>query len=134
MRLISTADAPAPAGHYSQALVHGGLVYVAGQLPLDPATSELVGPGDIDAQTEQVFRNMDAILQAAGSRLDQVLSLTVYVTDRALWGRVNAVCAKAFGSHRPARAVVPVPELRHGCLIEVQAVAVADSNIERETS
>ena len=127
MRFIATPDAPAPAGHYSQAVVHGGLVHVAGQLPLDPTTGRLVGPGDVDAQTRQVFRNADAILRAAGSGLDRVLSLTVYVTDRALWGQVNAVCAEAFGSHRPARAVVPVPELRHGCLIEVQIVAVAPS-------
>jgi 2-iminobutanoate/2-iminopropanoate deaminase len=126
MRTISTPDAPAPAGHYSQAVVHGGLAYVAGQLPLDPATGELVGPGDIEAQTTRVFHNVEAVLRAAGSRLDLVLSLTVYVTDRSLWGQVNGVCARVFGPHRPARAVVPVPELRHGCLIEVQAVAVVE--------
>ncbi len=127
MRMISTPEAPTPAGHYSQAVVHGGLVYVSGQLPLDPATGKLVGPGDIEVQTTRVFRNIEAILRAAGSRLDRVLSLTVYVTDCALWGPVNGVCERMFGPHRPARAVVPVPELRHGCLIEVQAVAVADA-------
>lgn len=125
MRLISTPDAPTPAGHYSQGVVHGGVVYVAGQLPLDPATGDLVGPGDIAAQTERTFRNVGAILLAAGSGFDRLLSLTVYVTDRGLWGQVNEVCARVLGGHRPARAVVPVTELRHGCLIEIQAVAAA---------
>jgi 2-iminobutanoate/2-iminopropanoate deaminase len=134
MRFISTPDAPTPAGHYSQGVVHGGVVYVAGQLSLDPKTGELVGADDIEAQTEQALRNTTAILRAAGSDLDRVLSLTIYVTGRALWAQVNAVCAKYFGSHRPARAFIPVPELRHGCLIEIQAVAAVDSDSKETTS
>jgi 2-iminobutanoate/2-iminopropanoate deaminase len=123
MHPVSTPSAPTPAGHYSQAIVHNGLVYVAGQLPLDPATGEIVGVGDIAAQTERVLRNVEAVLRAADSGLDRLLSVTVFVTGRDLWGGVNAVYARMLGDHRPARAIVPVGELRPGCLIEVQAIA-----------
>lgn len=123
MRPITTPHAPQPAGHYSQAIVHGGLVYVAGQLPLDPATGELVGPGDIEAQTAQALRNIGAILLAADSGLDRLLSVTIFVTDRSLWTQVNQVYARMLGNHRPARAIVPVGELKAGCLIEIQAIA-----------
>jgi 2-iminobutanoate/2-iminopropanoate deaminase len=122
MQKIRTTSAPAPAGHYSQAVVHGGLVYVAGQLPLDPATSEVSGNG-AGEQTERALRNVQAVLESAGSGLDHLLSVTIYVTDRALWAECNAAFARVLGEHRPARAVVPVPELRHGCLVEIQAIA-----------
>lgn len=122
MHTVSTPDAPIPAGHYSQAVVHGGLVWVAGQLPHDP---ERPGgpPGDAGEQTERALRNVEAILAAAGSGLDRLLSVTVYVTDVGLWPQVNAAYARVLGPHRPARAVVPVKELHHGFLVEVQAVA-----------
>lgn len=123
MHPITTPHAPRPAGHYSQAIVHDGLVYVAGQLPLDPSTGELVGPADIEAQTAQTLRNVDAILRAADSGLDRLLSVTIFVTDRALWAPVNQVYARMLGAHRPARAIVPVGELKPGCLIEIQAIA-----------
>jgi 2-iminobutanoate/2-iminopropanoate deaminase len=122
MQAIQTPHAPAPGGHYAQAVVHGGLVYVSGQLPIDPATGERC-TGEIEAQTEQVLRNVAAILDAAGSGLEQVLKTTVYVADIALWGRVNRVYASFFGAHRPARAVVPTTALHHGFLIEVEAIA-----------
>ncbi|MDE3054434.1 MAG: Rid family detoxifying hydrolase [Gemmatimonadota bacterium] len=123
MHPIATPAAPTPAGHYSQGIAHAGLVYVAGQLPLDPATGEVVGAGDIAAQTERVLLNVEAVLRAANSGLDRLLSVTVFVTGRDLWGGVNAVYARMLGAHRPARAIVPVGELKPGCLIEVQAVA-----------
>ncbi len=123
---VSTPDAPAPAGHYSQGLAHGGLVYVSGQLPLDPATGNVV-EGGIGAQTERTLQNVEAVLTAAGSGLDRVLSMTIYVTERAAWAEVNAACAAAFGAHRPARAVIPVAELKPGCFVEIQAVAARDS-------
>lgn len=125
MHPISTPGAPAPAGHYSQAIVHGGFVFVAGQLPLDPASGTLIAPDDIVRQTEATLRNVAAILEAAGSRLDRVCSMTIYITDRELWPRVNETYARILGEHRPARAVIPVPELRPGCLIEIQAIAAA---------
>ncbi len=124
MTPIDTPAAPAPAGHYAQAVVHGGLVFVSGQLPIDPADREQP-PGTIEEQTEQTLRNVGAILEAAGSSLDRVLQMTVYISDVSLWSRVNAAYARVMGAHRPARAVVPVKDLHYGYQIEIQAVAAA---------
>ena len=122
MHSITTADAPSPAGHYSQAMVHGGCVYVAGQLPIVPGVTER-RVGSIEEQTEQVFANIAAILHAAGSDLSKLLQVTVYVSDMELWGRFNLAYATLMGDHRPARAVVPVNALHYGYSIEVQAIA-----------
>lgn len=122
MRTIETPRAPRPAGHYSQAIVHGDLVFVAGQLPTDAGNPEREA-GDVEEQTERALRNVEAILEAADTGLDRLLSVTVYVADVSLWPRVNAAYARVLGAHRPARAVVPVKELHHGFLVEVQAVA-----------
>lgn len=124
MRFVKTSDAPAPAGHYSQAVVHGGLVFVAGQLPIDPErrTRET---GSIEEQTECALHNVDAILRAAGSGLDRVLQMTIYVSDISLWGRVDEVYTRIMRDHRPARAVVPTRDLHHGYQIEIQAIAAA---------
>lgn len=122
MDFILTPDAPQPAGHYSQAVVHNGLVFVAGQLAINPHTGERK-TGSIEEQTEQALKNVAAILQAAGSDLTKVLKTTVYISDIELWGQVNAVYAQFFGEHRPARAVIPVGNLHHGFLIEIEAIA-----------
>jgi len=122
IKSVLTPNAPAPAGHYSQAIVHNGVVYVAGQLPIDPKTGERK-LGSIEEQTEQTLDNIRAILQAAGSDLNRALKMTVYVSDISLWGKVNEVYARVMGDHRPARAVVPVKDLRHGFQIEIEAVA-----------
>lgn len=122
IKKILTPDAPTPGGHYSQAVVHNGLVYVAGQLPIDPRTGEKQ-LGTIEEQTELVLRNMGEILRAAGSDLSRVLKMTVYVTDIGLWPQVNAVYAQMLGEHRPARVIVPVRELHYGFLIEIEAIA-----------
>lgn len=119
---ISTMDAPKPAGHYAQAIAHGDMVYVSGQLPIDPQTGEK-RVGSIEEQTEQALRNLAGILRAANSNLDQVVKTTVYISDIELWGRVNAVYSKFFGEHRPARAVVPTRELHFGFQIEIEAIA-----------
>lgn len=122
IKTISTPDAPAPGGHYSQAIVHNGLVYVSGQIPIDARTGEKqLGP--IAAQTELVLRNTGEILRAAGSDLSRVLKMTLYVADISLWPQVNEVFAAVMGAHRPARAVVPVPELHYGFLIEIETIA-----------
>lgn len=123
MKPIHTDGAPSPAGHYSQAIVHAGLVYVAGQLPIRPGASRGGDVGSIEEQTEQTLRNVAAILEAAGSGLDRVLQMTIYVSDMSLWSGVNAVYARVLGGHRPARAVVPVKDLHHGYQIEIQAIA-----------
>ena len=122
MITISTPNAPKPAGHYSQAIVHGNTVYVSGQLAVDPQTGEK-RLGSIEEQTEQALKNVAEILKAANSDIDRVLKTTVYISDIALWGRVNEVYAKFFGEHRPARAVVPTKELHYGFQIEIEAVA-----------
>lgn len=123
MEFISTSEAPIPAGHYSQAVVHNGVIYVAGQLAIVPGQTEH-RVGSITEQTEQTLRNVQAILRAAGSDLDRVLQMTIYISDIALWGEVNAVYQRVMGAHRPARAVVPVKDLHHGYQIEIQAIAV----------
>lgn len=125
MHSISTSEAPIPAGHYSQAIVHDGCVYVAGQLPIVPGQTEH-RVGTIEEQTEQVFANIRAVLQAAGSNLSRMLQVTVYVSDMELWGRFNAAYAKIMGEHRPARAVVPVNALHYGYQIEVQVIAAVN--------
>lgn len=131
-RIVSTAAAPRPAGHYSQAVVHGGLVFVSGQLPLDPDNGTAV-PGSAGAQARAALANLAAILAGAGSGLDRILRTTVYVSDIALWGEVNAVYAEVFGDHRPARTVVPTRDLHHGCLVEVDAIAAVGWEPGRKT-
>lgn len=122
MHAIDTNGAPRPAGHYSQGMAHGGMMFIAGQLPLDPDTGAVVGT-DIETQTERTLRNIEAVLQAAGTDLQHLLSVTVYLTGRSLWSGFNTAYARMLGEHRPARAVIPVPELKPGCLVEIQAVA-----------
>ena len=122
MRAVLTPDAPPPAGHYSQAIVHNGLVYVAGQLGFDPRRPGHT-PDDIELQTEQTLRNVASILVAAGSDLTHVVSMTIYISEISDWARVNAVYAKVMGDHRPARAVVPVKDLHYGFGIEIQCIA-----------
>lgn len=124
MKSLETPLAPKPAGHYSQAVVHGGLVFVAGQLPVDPARPGFI-PEGIEAQTERAMKNVAAILEAAGSGLPRLLSVTVYLSDLSLWGRVNETYARLMGDHRPARAVVPTSPLHHGALLEISAIAAA---------
>ena len=126
MRMISTPNAPTARGHYSQAMVHEGLVYVAGQLPIDPADPER-RLADFDAQARRVIANVAAILEAGGSGLDQVLKATVYITDVTHWPRFNAIYAEAFGDHRPARTVVPVAGLHYGYLVEMDVIAAVRS-------
>ena len=122
MREIRTPHAPQPAGHYSQAFAHNEVVYVSGQLPIDPQTGEkCLGP--VEEQTRVVLRNLSKILEAANSSLKQVLTVTLYIADIRLWDRVDKVYAESFTSHRPARVVVPTPELHFGFQIEVAAIA-----------
>ena len=123
MKEIFTQNAPKPAGHYSQAIVHGNLIYVSGQLPIDPMTEEK-RIGSIEEQTEQALRNVSEIIKAAGSSMDQVIKTTVYISDIQLWERVNEVYSDFFGEHRPARAVVPTKDLHYGFQIEVEAIAL----------
>ena len=115
-------DAPKPAGHYSPGIIHNGLVYVSGQLPIDLVTHEPF-TGAIEEQTELALRNVEAVLHAADSDLQHVLQMTIYVSDMELWGKVNASYARVMGDHRPARAMIPVKDLHFGTKIEIQAIA-----------
>ena len=122
IKRISTSNAPRPAGHYSQGVVHNGLVFVSGQLSIDPQTGEKK-IGSIEEQTEQALNNVHAILKAAGTDWDRVLKMTVFVADINLWEAVNKVYMRILGQNRPARAVIPVGSLHYGFLIEIEAVA-----------
>ena len=122
MQAISTDAAPVARGHYSQAIVHDGLVYVAGQLPIVPGDPDVRLEG-FEAQARQVIRNVAAILEAAGSGTDRILRATVYIADVAHWPAFNAIYAEMLGAHKPARTVVPVAHLHYGYLVEMDAIA-----------
>ncbi len=122
VKVIFTENAPRPAGHYSQAIVHNDTVYVCGQLPINPESGEKI-TGPIEEQAEQVLKNLAGILQTAGSDLNHVLKTTVYLADMSLWERMNAVYARFFGEHRPARIMVPTPNLHFGFQVEIDAIA-----------
>jgi 2-iminobutanoate/2-iminopropanoate deaminase len=121
---IQVSGTKRPAGHYSQAIVHDGLIYVSGQIPADLETGT-PRPGTIEAQTELALGNVRRILEAAGSSLDRTLQMTIYITSIDDWAAVNATYIHVMGAHRPARAIVPVSPLHFGCLIEIQAIAAA---------
>ena len=127
MEFIATESAPAARGHYSQAVVHAGIVYVAGQLPIVPGEPQLKLEG-FERQAEQVLDNVEAILEASGSSLARVLKATVYIADIAHWPRFNELYARRMGMHRPARTVVPVAGLHYGYLVEMDVIAAAASS------
>jgi reactive intermediate/imine deaminase len=120
---ISTDRAPAAIGPYSQAVRSGQTVYLSGQIPLDPATGELVG-GDISAQTRRVFDNLKAVCEAAGGSLDGVVRVGIYVMDLSDFAQVNAVMAEYFQAPYPARSTIQVAGLPKGARVEVDAVLV----------
>lgn len=122
MRKIKPPDQPQPKGHYSPGVEHNGIVYVSGQLPMDLVTREPF-TGSIEEQTELALRNVEAVLHAAGSDLNQILQFTIYVSDIELWTGVNEAYARVMGDHRPARAIVPVKDLHFDTKIEIQAIA-----------
>lgn len=119
---ISTSKAPAAIGAYSQAIRSGSLVFVSGQVPLDPATGQIV-EGDVARQTERVLQNLAAILEAAGTSLDRALKTTVYLRDLGEFNRMNEVYAKFFGERPPARATVQVSGLPRDATVEIDLIA-----------
>ena len=120
-RPIQTDRAPAAIGTYSQAVRAGDLVFLSGQIPLDPATGELVG-GDFEARARRVLENLKAVAEAAGGSLDDAVKLTVYLTDLANFATVNAVMASYFSEPYPARAAVGVAALPKSADVEAEAV------------
>ena len=122
MKRIKLPDVPEPKGHYSPAVVHNGLIFVSGQLPINHATGE-VETGTIELQTELALRNVEAILLEANSDVHHVLQMTIYISDIADWGAVNEVYKRILGEHKPSRTIVPVKDLHFGTKIEIQAIA-----------
>ena len=122
MKTIATEGAPQAIGPYSQALVSGDLLFVSGQIPLDPATGDLVS-GGIEQAVERVFDNIQAILGAAGATLDDVVKTTVYLVLMSDFAAMNAVYARRFGSHRPARSTVAVAQLPKDAAVEIDVIA-----------
>jgi len=121
--IVSTDKAPGAVGPYSQAVIVGDLVFTAGAIALDPKTGELVGE-EIGAQTRQVLKNVQGVLEAAGSSLDQVVKTTVFLTDMGNFAQMNSVYAEFFPSHPPARSTVQVGALPKGALLEIEAIAL----------
>lgn len=119
---ISAPNAPAAGGHYAQTIKHAGLVYVSGQLPVAP--DGIHRPlADFDDQARLAIRNLIAVAEAAGASVGNLLKVTVYIVGVANWPRFNAIYAEMLGEVRPVRSVVPVPELHHGYLVEIDAIA-----------
>ena len=123
IRKVETVKAPIPAGHYSQAVVAGGFVFISGQIPVVPVTREKV-TGSIEEQTLQVLKNIVAIAEASGSSADKIVKMTIYISDMEYWPLVNNVFADFFGDHKPARAIVPVKDLHYGFKVEADAIGV----------
>jgi 2-iminobutanoate/2-iminopropanoate deaminase len=120
---LHTDQAPEAIGPYSQAIRLGDMVFTAGQIPLDPGSMEVVGGEDVAAQTEQVMRNLRAILEAAGGGLDTVVKTTVYLRDMGDFAAMNEVYGRHFGDHRPARSTVEVSRLPKDVRVEIDAIA-----------
>ncbi|MCK5739818.1 RidA family protein [bacterium] len=125
-KIIATKKAPAAVGPYSQAVLAeaAGLLYTAGQIPLDPVSGELVS-GSIEIETRQVLKNLQAVLEAGGSSLANVVKITVFLTDMGNFGAMNGVYLEFFPENPPARSAVAVKELPKGVMVEIEAVAIA---------
>ncbi|MBZ5636211.1 MAG: RidA family protein [Acidobacteriia bacterium] len=125
MKIISTPNAPAAIGPYSQAVVSNGFAFLSGQIPLDPATGQLID-GDVAAQTERVLENLKAVLESCGSSLDRVVKTTVYLKDLGEFARMNEVYARYFPKNPPARATVEAARLPRDVRVEIDCISSVD--------
>ena len=123
MELINTSYSLNSKGHYSPAVVHGDTVYVSGQLPIDYLNNQTLPAGGIEEQTRQALKNLGHVLEQAGSSKEKVLKTTVYIPDIEYWPAVNNIYSEFFGTHKPARTIVPTTTLHFGALIEIEAIA-----------
>jgi 2-iminobutanoate/2-iminopropanoate deaminase len=121
--VVQTESAPKAIGPYSQAIVANGFVFCSGQIPLDPVTGNIV-EGDVTAQTQQVLKNLSAVLQAAGADLKRVVKTTVFLQSMGDFAAMNAVYATYFTENPPGRSTVEVAKLPRGALVEIEAIAV----------
>jgi 2-iminobutanoate/2-iminopropanoate deaminase len=122
-KTVATDNAPKAIGPYSQAIVHNGMAYLSGQIPLDPASGQVV-EGDIAAQTARVLENLKAVLEACGSGLGSVVKTTVYIKDMGEFARMNEVYAKYFSENPPARSTVEAARLPRDVRVEIDAIAI----------
>lgn len=127
LKPIATSEAPAAIGPYSQAIVCGNLLFTSGQIPLKPDGQLL--EGGIREQAEQVFKNLEAVLSAAGSGFDRVVKATVFLKDMNQFGELNQVYASYFGDHKPARSTVEVARLPRDVLVEIELIAAINVEI-----
>lgn len=121
MQFIAPSTTATPKGHYSPAVVHNGIVYVSGQLPMDANGDAQLG--SIEEQTALCLHNIEQILVASGSDMKHILKMNVYLSDISLWAQVNQTYARILGDHKPARAIIPCGLLNRGCLIEIDCTA-----------
>ena len=122
LKVVRTDEAPGAIGPYSQAIVSDGWVFCSGQIPMDPATGQLVD-GDVAAQTDRVMQNLAAVLQAAGASLNTVVKTTVFLDDMGDFSAMNVVYGRHFGDHKPARATVQAAGLPKAVSVEIEVVA-----------
>lgn len=122
MKIITSDNLPTPNGHYSQCIEHNGILYLSGQLPINPVTKEI--SGEITGQTKQVFDNIETILSEAGSSLDKIIQVRIYISDIQLWDEINELYSGIFWNHRPVRSILPVNQLHFNCLLEVEVLAI----------
>ena len=122
MKTINTPKMPKSNGHYSQCIEHNGMLYLSGQLPIDQETKTI--PETIEEQTDLVLKNVETILQAAGSNKQNVLQVRVYISNIELWAKVNERYSHFFEDHKPVRCIIPTRELHFGALVEVEVTAV----------
>lgn len=120
------SGAPAPAGHYAAALIHGDTVYLSGQLARVPGRDPAHAPAGVSAQVTQCLTNAEAVLKAAGSSRDRVLRATIYLSSIDGWADANAAFADFFGTHKPARSIIPCGSFKAGFLVEIDLVAARD--------
>ncbi len=111
---------PKSNGHYSQCIEHNGLLYLSGQLPINPESKEI--PSEIEAQTIQVFKNVEKILTEAGSNLEQIIQVRIYVSDISDWDKINSIYSGIFANSKPVRSIIPVGRLHFDCLLEVEVL------------
>lgn len=121
-QVISSPDAPAAIGPYSQAIVAGGFMFASGQIPLDPVTMQVV-EGGVEAQIRQVLANVSAVLKAAGLRKEDVVKTTMFLKNMEDFGTVNPIYAEFFGEHKPARSTIEVARLPKDVLVEIECIA-----------
>ncbi|HTE55707.1 MAG TPA: RidA family protein [Kofleriaceae bacterium] len=124
--VVSTGSAPGAIGPYSQAVRTANLVFCSGQIALDPKSGQLVGGGDVSAETRQVMANLSAVLEAAGTSLSRVVKTTIFLVDMGDFAAVNAVYGESFASEPPARATVEVRRLPRDARVEIEAIAMVD--------